>query len=110
MQSRQDEQLPPQLAAGERLEVIAHCAEADLIVTDRRLAVIAQDRVALDIPFDGLRRVQFDLERNRPGTLVLVPDSPIHAPQMLSVPPDQLGRASEVMTAIGSRILARGPD
>lgn len=38
---------------------------------------------ALDVSIDNLRRVQFDIERERPATLVVVPQQPTDEPQVL---------------------------
>jgi hypothetical protein len=43
--------------------------------------------MALDVPLDNLRRVQFDIERERPASLVVVPERPLDEPQVLLVKP-----------------------
>jgi hypothetical protein len=89
---------------GESLHLVAKTAGADLVLTDRRLAVAAGERVALDIAFEGLRRVQFDIERDRPATLVIVPEHPAQEPQVLVVPPDRYDEVTQAIAAIGHRI------
>jgi hypothetical protein len=74
---------------GETVEVVAEAANAKLVVTDRRLAVASGERVALAITFDGLRRIQFDIERSRPATLVIVPEKASDEPQVLAIPPER---------------------
>ena len=89
------------LEPGEELRLQARATEAVLAVTDRRLMVAAPERVALAVPFDGLRRIQFDIERDRPATLVIVPEMAHHEPQVLSIPPERYREASDVLVAIG---------
>jgi hypothetical protein len=73
-------------------------------VTDRRLAVATDDRVTLDIGFDALRRIQFDIERTRPATLVIVPEHPSHEPQVLAVPPSRYDEVTRALAFIGNRL------
>jgi hypothetical protein len=94
------------LQPGEGVRVAAHAAEAVVLVTDRRLFVIANARIALDIPFHGIRRVELDLERDRAATLVIVPDHPRSEPQVLSIPTPEIANASAAVAAIGE-VLAR---
>ena len=63
-----------------------------------------EDRLALDIPFDGLRRIQFDIERSRPATLVIVPEHPTNEPQVLAVPPERFDEVTRALALIGSRL------
>jgi hypothetical protein len=72
-----------------------------LALTDRRLVVAASNRVALAVPFEGLRRIQFDLERDRPETLVIVRELAHHEPQ---IPPERYREASDAIVAIGQRL------
>ena len=51
------------LSPDEPVHVVAEASDASLIVTDRRVAVAQAGRLALDVPFEGLRRIQFDIER-----------------------------------------------
>ncbi len=93
------------LEPDEVLHAQASAEDAVMLVTDRRLAVARTDhRFDLDIPFEDLRRVQFDIERSRPATLVLVPESPAAPPQVLSIPPDQYEATAEALALIGQRI------
>ena len=75
-----------------------------MLVTDRRLAVIAGARVILDIPFERLRRVQFDIERNRPATLVLVPEQATDEPQVLTIPVEAYAEVSRGLAILGRKI------
>ena len=89
------------LDPGEEILVQARATDALIAVTDRRLLVAASHRVVLAIPFTGLRRVQFDIERNRPATLVFVPELPHHEPQVLAIPPEHYQAVAEVLVALG---------
>ena len=72
------------LDPSESVHIEARAEDALVLVTDKRLAVASRpDRFDLDIPFDGLRRVQFDIERTRPAVLVIVPEHPTDPPQVL---------------------------
>jgi hypothetical protein len=62
------------------------------------------DDVRLAIPYERLRRIEFDLEAGRPSTLVVVPHDPADEPQVLSIPRDQLPAAAEVLAFIGERL------
>ena len=73
------------LSPDEQVQALAKAGDADIVVTDRRLAVHATDRLTLDIELGALRRIQFDIERTRPATLVVVPEHASHEPQVLAV-------------------------
>jgi hypothetical protein len=88
----------------ERVHVQAPAGENVVIVTDRRLAIAARDRLALDVPIDNLRRIQFDIERERPATLAIVPMRPQDAPQVLSVEPSEYEGVAQALVAIGQRL------
>ncbi len=92
------------LEPGETIQVLARAASASVLVTDRRIAVAEDDRLALDVPFDGLRRIQFDIERQRPATLVIVPEHPANEPQVLAVPPEQFEEVTRALALIGARL------
>ena len=92
------------LQSEEKLQMAARARDAILAVTDRRLVVVDDHRVALDIPYDSVRRVQFDIERARPATLVIVPESPSDEPQILAIPPEEYDRAASALAVIGQRL------
>ena len=75
-----------------------------LAVTDRRIAVIADGRTALDVAIDGLRRIQFDIEKDRPATLVIVPEHASHVPQVLAVRPVEYEAVAAALVTIGQRL------
>lgn len=103
-----DEALDPRLQAilevGESVQLRVAAREATIAVTDRRLALLAEHGVTLDIPFARLRRVQFDIERDRPATMGIVPDHPSDAPQVLAIPPEEYDAATQVLAVIGRRL------
>ena len=73
------------LAEGEDLIAAARAADAEIVVTSARIAIAAEDgRLAMDLPIESLRRIQFDIERTRPATLVIVPDEAGREPQVLA--------------------------
>jgi hypothetical protein len=96
------------LEAGESVHVLADAEGGKLLVTDRRLAITTDDRIVLDIGFSGLRRIQFDIERRRPATLVIVPESATHEPQVLAVPPDRYEEIAQALAVIGRRLAEAG--
>jgi len=76
-----------------------------LLVTDRRVAVaVRPDRFQLDVPFDALRRIQFDIERQRPATLVIVPEHPRDQPVVLAIPPRQYGSVARALAVMGEQL------
>jgi hypothetical protein len=89
------------LEADEAIAAHARAQDAHVAVSDRRLIVATDERVTLAIPFGGLRRVQFDIEKDRPATLVLVPEAFQNPPQVLAVPPEEYGAIARALAAIG---------
>jgi hypothetical protein len=94
--------LPP-LDPDEELAVEAAARDARLLVTNKRLLVAADRGVTLNVPIEGLRRIQLDLERERPATLVVVPEMRHDEPQVLSLEPEQYDAAARLLVAIGRR-------
>jgi hypothetical protein len=92
------------LAPDEALHVEVRAREGTLALTDRRLVVTDGDRIALDIAYEGLRRIQLDVERGRDATLVVVPDSPRHLPQVLTIGPADYRRAADAVMVIGEKL------
>ena len=76
------------------------------MITDRRLAVASVVRLMLDVPIDNVRRIQFDIERLRPATLVVVPEHPADEPQVLAVQPEEYRGVAEVLVVLGERLAA----
>ena len=107
------EQLPSPLRAalepGEEVRIHARSTEATLAVTTRRVVVAAPERLALAVPFERVRRIQFDIERARPATLVIVPEHPEDEPQVLSIPPRQYEAAAQAIVAVGHALTELAP-
>jgi hypothetical protein len=89
------------LRPDEALHIQARSVDSTVAITSRRLIVTSGERVELDIPYDQLRRVQFDIERGRPATLVIVPEWPTDRPQVLSIPPEEYEHAAYGVGRIG---------
>jgi hypothetical protein len=94
------------LEADEAIEVVANARTHRVIVTDRRLAIADDSRVALHIPYPSLRRIQFDIERQRPATLVIVPETVEHEPQVLAIAPEHYDEVGRALAIIGRRLAA----
>jgi len=92
------------LEPGEELQAAAQAREALLALTSRRLIVADGDRVALNVSIGNIRRIQFDIERHRPAALVIVPEHPADAPQVLSIEPPEYERTARTLAIIGLRL------
>jgi hypothetical protein len=105
MSERSEEALEPTLLhvlrPDEELHIQARSMDSVVAITDRRVIVTSGERVELDIPYEQLRRVQFDIERGRPATLVIVPEWPSDRPQVLAIPPEEYERAALGIGRIG---------
>jgi hypothetical protein len=97
------------LEPGEDIRHTATAGDAVLAVTDRRVAVVERDRAALVIEIGGLRRIQFDIEKSRPATLVIVPEQAEYDSQVLNVEPAEYQSIADALVAIG-RELADQPN
>lgn len=104
--NRSEVPAPVSLGEGERIEALAKAVDANIVVTDKRVVVATDERLIVDVPFDRLRRIQFDIERRRPATLVLVPEWPSDPPQTLSIQPDEYSGVAELLSLVGVRIHA----
>ena len=104
------EPLPPHhpamrlLRSGETIRTHIPSTTTTIVVTDERIAVADEERVALEIEINKLRRIQFDIERERPATLVIVPEHPGHEPQVLAIPPEHYHEVGEALAYIGQRL------
>ena len=58
----------------------------------------------MDVPFRELRRIQFDIERGRHATLVIVPESFKYEPRVFSVPNANLTETAVALALVGKRI------
>jgi hypothetical protein len=99
--------LPHILKPGEVIEGQAEASGAVIVVTEERLVVVEGNQPVLDIPFRELRRVQFDIERGRDATLVIVPEHIRNWPRIVSVPVPSLREAALVLARVGERINER---
>jgi hypothetical protein len=97
------------LQPGEELAHATTAGEAMLAVTSRRIAIVENDRTALDIAIESVRRIQFEIEKTRPATLVIVPEEPHFAPQVLSVRPEEYQPVADALVTIGQRLAQFGP-
>jgi hypothetical protein len=93
--------LEPILEPGEQIRAMTRANDAIMAVTDRRLLVAAGDRIALATPLTEIRRIQFDIERSRPATLVIVPEQARDEPQVLAIAPDEYHTAAEALVTLG---------
>ena len=92
------------LEPDEVIRVQATAGDNLVLVTDRRMAVASADRVMLDVPIANLRRIQFDIERNRPATLVIVPEHPSDEPQVLPIAREEYRAVADALVLIGEKI------
>jgi hypothetical protein len=102
-------EIAPLLQPGELVQHRAEALDALMAVTDRRILVKSGRRVALDLPFEALRRIQFDVERRVPASLVIVPEETRYEAQVLSVPAERLHEAAAAIAAIGQRLSGDSP-
>jgi hypothetical protein len=94
------------LQPSEQIEHFTELGDALIAVTDSRLAVAEADRVALAVGIEDLRRIQFDIEKKRPATLVIVPERPEDDPQVLKVDPDRYEEVAAILVTVGRRLAA----
>jgi hypothetical protein len=92
------------LEPNETLRAHARARDAVIAVSDRRLIVAARERIALSIGFHELRRIQFDIERDRPATMVIVPEEAHYEPQVLAIPPQAFRATAEALAVIGQQL------
>jgi hypothetical protein len=91
------------LEPDERIDIEASAGDALVVVTDRRLAVATAERLMLDVPIEGLRRIQLDIERQRPATLVIVPEKREYDPQVLPIEPSGYEAIARALVEVGLR-------
>lgn len=101
-----DDPISSILERGEAIELVAMARSHRIVLTDRRVAIADDERVALHLAYPDLRRIQFDIERDRPATLVIVPDQIHHQPQVLAVQPEDYEDVTRALAVIGRRLLA----
>jgi hypothetical protein len=99
-----DDEVLRLLEPDEQLQTRARALDGEVAVTDRRILVRTGGRVVLNIPVERLRRIQFDVERTRPATLVIVPEHPSDEPQVLGIPHDEIEAAARAVAEVGKRL------
>jgi hypothetical protein len=97
------------IARAEPVRAVAQVRDAHVVVTDRRVAVASDARLLLDVPIENLRRIQFDIERKRPATLVVVPERPSDEPQVLAVRPEHYRAVADVLVVLGQQLAGGRP-
>jgi hypothetical protein len=65
---------------------------------------VVDSRTALDISIEDVRRIQFDIEKSRPATLVIVPEHRADMPQVLAVRPEEYPAVAAALVAIGQTL------
>jgi hypothetical protein len=103
----QDHEILHLLFPGERVELRLDATSYELRVTDRRMLLTSAGTVRLDIPYERLRRIEFDLEAERPATLIIVPHLPADEPRILFIPHECLHHAAELLAFVGERLRVR---
>src|SRR5438132_1021880 len=91
----------PHLGPDERVAVTLRATEAVVAITNKRLVVTVNERLALALAFQGLRRIQLDIERERPTTLVILPEDPRQEAQVLSIPGSEIERVAHAVAVVG---------
>lgn len=104
--ARLDPELVRHLEPGEEVHAAARATDAFMAVSNRRLLVAAGERLALSLPIEAVRRIQFDIEKGRPATVVIVPEAAMVEPQVLLIPNEQLEAAALALAAVGIRLAA----
>jgi hypothetical protein len=96
-----DAQLAPHLQPDETIAVRVAADDAIVGVSQRRLLVVDGSRVRLDIPIERLRRIQLDVERDRPASFVIVPELARDEPQVLAISPTEYEAAARALILLG---------
>jgi hypothetical protein len=92
------------LEPDEELHLQAQAVEAIVAITDRRVIVAAGEDVSLAVPYAAIRRLELNVERGRPATLLIVPERADLEPQVLSVQAAELPGVAQAMAFIGERL------
>jgi hypothetical protein len=93
----------------ESIATRARLGDAEVVVTSHRLLVASPERTMLNVPIAGLRRIQFDIERQRPATLVIVPEAATDEPQVLAVSPAHYREVADALVIVGERLANMDP-
>ena len=76
----------------------------DLVVTDDLLRVGSEGRVVLDVPIRDVRRIEFDIEHDRPATLVIVPHAASRDSLVVMVEPEDYEGVCQALAVIGRKM------
>ena len=85
-------------------DMVLNGLEGIVRLTAGGVEVVAPHGTLLEVSYSGLRRIQLDIEQDRPATFVLVPHNANHRPQVLSIPADEYGAAGKAIAIIGQRL------
>jgi hypothetical protein len=87
----------------EKVYAVVEAIGARLSISDQRMTVSLPElgKVLMDMPLEDLRRVQFDIERDRPATMVIVPHQGDHQLQVLAIPRDEIETAAVGLGMVG---------
>lgn len=94
----------------DQARALVEAAEAKVVLTDSEIALASERRVEMTVPINRLRRVEFGIEQGRPVTLILVPESSLQPPQILTIPADQYEAVSRLLIAIAEDIAKPADD
>jgi hypothetical protein len=94
---------------GDPVRARAKVVNGVLLVTGRRVALTDDaGESTLDVPFIGIRRIEFNIDRERPATVVIVPEHRTDPLIALEVASDQYAAVAEALAVLG-RDLADTP-
>ena len=89
-------------------DIVAGTPDANVRLADGRLSVTIAGRVRLDVAVSDVRRIQFDIDCDRPATLAIVPEYPRDPPQVLPIPAEQFVAVGDLLARIAPRFLRNG--
>ncbi|MFL5642752.1 MAG: hypothetical protein ACJ771_10460 [Chloroflexota bacterium] len=92
------------LDPGEEVEHEIAVGEKTVAVTTNRIAIVEADRVTLSISIADIKRIELDIEKDRSGMLVIVPDESIDHPGVLTFDRDGCAPAGTVLVTVGRRL------
>ncbi len=104
-----DDPIRRHLDPEEAVRGVVDGTDGQLILTDRRVLITENGRITLDVPIGNLRLIEFDVERQRPARVIIVPDSPRDAPRELSIEPQQYDEVAAMLQQLGPRIQGPSP-
>ena len=99
-----DDPVMRRLGRDEVVRGVVNGIDGRLVLTDRRVVVTEHGVITLDVPIGNLRLVEFDLESQRPATMIIVPDHPRDPPRQLAIDPQQYDEVAAVLARLGPLI------